>query len=128
MSTRVQSIIGWTCAILVAAFTVFSAIMEFVPMTDPAVIAMVQKLGVMEIAHQLGIAKLIITAIFLYPRSSTVGFILMVGYYGGALATNITHGFTAMEAGGIYAALLLLTISAWFRNPEVTTRLLKGKA
>jgi hypothetical protein len=44
---------------------------------------------------------------------------------GGALATNLTHGFSHLEALPIYLTFLLLTISAWFRNPELAARLLK---
>lgn len=44
---------------------------------------------------------------------------------GGALATNLTHGFSNMEALPIYITFLLLMISAYFRNPELLSRLLK---
>lgn len=123
MSNRTGTIIGWICAILVSALTVMSAIAEFMPLTDPAMIAFAERLGVKDIAVQLGILKLILVVIFLYPRTSTVGFVLMIGYFGGALATNITHGFTVMEALPVYIALVLLTISGYFRNPELVTRL-----
>ncbi len=49
---------------------------------------------------------------------------MMIGYMGGALATNLTHGFTNLEALPIYICLLLLTLSAWYRNPELVQRLL----
>ena len=31
MNTRLGSITGWTCAILVAAFNLFAAVMKFMP-------------------------------------------------------------------------------------------------
>ena len=126
MKSRLPSIIGWTCAILVAAFNLFAAVMKFfpVPPGSPAE-AMGQQLGVSGMEHSLGILEFIIVALFLIPRTSTVGFVLMIGYIGGALATNLTHGFTHMEALPIYILFLLLAISAWFRNPELTARLLK---
>lgn len=127
MKFSFPSIIGWTCVVLVSALTVFSAVMEFIPITDPATIDFATRLGVLDIAYQLGIAKLIITALFIVPRTSTVGFVLMVGYYGGALATNITHGFTPAEYSPILVVFVLLTISAAIRNPELLSRL-KGKA
>lgn len=126
MKTRLGSIVGWICAGLVAAFTLFSAVMEFVPITDPATLAFVAKLGVGDIAHQLGIVKFILVVLYLLPRTSTVGFVLLVGYYGGALATNITHGFAFADYAPIVVALALMTIGAYFRNPELLTRL-KGK-
>jgi hypothetical protein len=126
MTTKAASIIGWTCALLVAAFSLFAAVMKFVPVApgSPAE-AMGQRLGVLEIQQQLGVLEFIIIALFLIPRTSTVGFVFTIGYMGGALATNLTHGFTHMEALPIYASFLLLAISAWFRNPELIARLLK---
>ena len=73
----------------------------------------------------LGILELFIVLLFVVPRTSTVGFVLMVGYMGGALATNLTHGFSNMDAIPIYVSFLLLAVSAWFRNPELVSRLLK---
>ncbi len=126
MSTRVGSVIGWICASLVALFTLFSAALEFMPVTDPVTAAFVEKLGITGMGLQLGITKIIITLLYLFPRTSTVGFVLIIGYYGGALATNITHGFTFMDTLPIYVVFALLTISAWFRNPELLARL-RGK-
>jgi hypothetical protein len=128
MSTRAGNIVGWICSGLVAALTIFSAIMEFVPMTDPQMLAYAIKLGVIDIAYQLGVAKFILAALYLYPRTSTVGFVLMIGYYGGALATNITHGFAFAEYAMLLIVFLLMTIGAYFRNPELLTRLKTGKA
>jgi hypothetical protein len=85
---------------------------------------MMQKLGVGGLEHGLGVLEIIIIVLFLIPRTSTVGFILMVGYLAGALATNLTHGFTFAEAAPLYVLLLLLTISGYFRNPELVSRLM----
>ena len=127
MKFRISSIIGWICALLVAALTIFSGIMEFVmPMNDPTIAAYVARLGLTGLEYPLGATKLIIAALFLIPRTSTVGFVLMVGYYGGALATNMTHAIPLAEYFPIVVVLALLTISAYFRNPELLTRL-KGK-
>ena len=103
-----------------------SAIMEFIPVTDPATLEYIGKLGVGDIMYQLGVAKFIIVALYLWPRTSTVGFVLMIGWYGGALATNITHQFPMTDYGPIYVVFLLMTIDAWLRKPELLARL-KGQ-
>ncbi|UPA22930.1 hypothetical protein K8942_01820 [Candidatus Peribacteria bacterium] len=126
MKTRIGTIVGWICVSLVAALTIFSAIMEFVPLTDPAMIDFATRLGVIDIAYQLGIAKLILVTLYIIPRTSTVGFVLMVGYFGGALATNITHGFMFAEYAPLVVAMVVMTIGAYFRNPELLYRL-QGK-
>ena len=50
------------------------------------------------------------------------GFVLMVGYLGGVLATLLTHG---QDPTMIYVAFVLLTISGYFRNPELLGRVKK---
>ena len=126
MPSRSATIIGWTCAAPVIAFNLFAAVMKFMPVAPGSEAeAMGQKLGVTGLEHALGVLEFIIIALFVVPRTSTVGFVLMIGYMGGALATNLTHGFTNMEALPIYISFVLLMISAWFRNPELIARMLK---
>lgn len=125
--SRLSSIIGWICTILVAFLTIFSAVMEFIPVTDPASLAFIAQLGVGAIAYQLGITKLIIVTLYLIPRTSVIGFVLLIGYYGGALATNITHQMPFGAYAPIPVVMLLMTIDAWLRKPELTVRLLRGQ-
>lgn len=127
MKISFSSIIGWICTFLVAALTIFSAVMEFIPMTDPATLAFIQRLGVGGIAYPLGITKLILSALYLIPRTSTIGFVLLVGYYGGALATNITHGFAVPDYAPIIVVFVLMTLDAYLRKPELLSRL-RGQA
>lgn len=126
---KVSSIIGWICTLLVSALTIFSGVMEFVmPMDNPDVAAMVARLGVGGMEYYLGVAKLVFAALYLVPRTSTVGFVLLIGYYGGALATNITHGFTPAEYAPILLVFVFMTLDAWLRKPELLERLLGKRA
>lgn len=127
MKSRLASVIGWICTALVSAFTVFSSVMGFLYSADPAAMAMAERLGITGMEQQLAIVKLVIVALYLVPRTSVVGFVLMVGYYGGVLATNMTHGFTMPEYAPIFVVFLLLTVDAWLRKPELTARLLGKK-
>ena len=122
MKLRLTSIIGWTCTILVAALNIFAAVMKFVPVApgSPQDV-MMQQTGMNGLLHPLGVLELIIVVLFLVPRTSTVGFVLMVGYFGGVLATLLTH---AQDPTMASVALLLIAISGWFRNRELTARLL----
>jgi hypothetical protein len=72
----------------------------------------------------LGVIDLLLAAGLWVPRLSTLTYVLTVGYFGGATATNLTHGlpasFTAMTA-----ALIAFTLLAgYFRSPELFMRLL----
>lgn len=132
--SKVSSIIGWICVGLVAAFTLFSAVMNMLPIEgNQAAIDIATRLGVLDMLFALGVTKLVLVALYIFPRTSTVGFVLMVGYYGGALATNLTHeiGFdSVMFPLDVYTpfflVFLFLTIGAYIRNPELLTRI-KGK-
>lgn len=128
MSPRAHRILGWVFAAPVILFSAFASVMKFVPVeagSDAA--AMMDRLGMTGMMYQIGILELIVLLLFVIPRTSTVGFVLMIGYMGGALATNLTHGFSQMEVIPLYVIFLLLTLSAWFRNPELAQRLL-GKS
>lgn len=121
--SRVSRIIGNIFAFLLGGLMIFSGIIEFMPMTDPAALAMIERLGIGGMEIPLGVAKLVIAALFLIPRTSTVGFVLLTGYLGGILATNLTHGFTFAETMPIYIAFVILTLCGWLRHPELTARL-----
>lgn len=127
MKTSVGTIVGWVTAILVAAFNAFAGIMKLLPIAPGAEAeAMMAKLGMTPgMMVPFGVLELVIVILFVVPRTSTVGFVLMIGYLGGALATNLTHGFSQIEVIPIYVLFVLLMISAWFRNPELVARLLK---
>ncbi|HVW66558.1 MAG TPA: DoxX family protein [Candidatus Peribacteraceae bacterium] len=126
MSNRATRITGWTCAILAAAYSLFAAVMKFVPMPpDSDGAKIMQQLGLTtDAAHALGVVEIIIILLFLIPRTSTVGFVLMIGYMGGAFATNLTHGFTDPGTDISFVIFFaLMTLSAWGRNPELLDRL-----
>jgi len=125
--SKVSSVIGWICVGLVSVWTLFSAVMNMLPIegNQPA-IDMATRLGILEIIFVLGVAKVLLVIVYVLPRTSTVGFVLMAAYYAGALATNITHDFSPVEYSPLVVTLVVMTIGAYFRNPELLWRL-KGK-
>lgn len=125
MPSRTSSIIGWICFGLVLAFNLFAAVMKYVPVVpDSEGAKMMERLGLtVQMQHVLGVVEFAIVALFLIPRTRVVGFILMVGYLGGALATNITHGFTFAETVPMYVTFALLALGGWLLLPELTARL-----
>lgn len=127
MKLRLSSVVGWICVLLVAAFNLFAAVMKFMPVEpgSPAE-AMGKQMGLTpQFDHVLGVLEFAIVALYVVPRTSTVGFVLMVGYMAGALATNLTHGFTNAQAMPIYITFAVMTIGAYLRNPELLARLVK---
>lgn len=128
MKKKIGSVLGWISIFLVSAFFLFAAVMKFMPAT-PEGVAMQQQLGVLGLEYGLGIMQFVVLALYLIPRTSTVGTVLMVGYLGGALATNITHGMSPTDPfiAPMYVLFLLLMVGAWFRTPELKARLMGEK-
>lgn len=118
-------IIGWIAAILIAAFNLFAAVMKFVPVVpgSPGDV-FATEVGMKGLEYPLGVLEFIIVILFVIPRTSTVGFVLMVGYMGGVLAANLTHGFSLVETIPIQLTFLFLILSAYGRNRELLSRLL----
>lgn len=117
------SIVGWASALLVGALNLFAGVSKFFPVApDSPQAAMMQSMGMTpQIVHVLGVVELASTVLFLIPRTSTVGFVLLVGYMSGVTATLITH---SQDATVGFVSLALLTVSAYCRNPELLSRLM----
>ena len=117
MTSLPARILKWTCLVLFSFMFAFSAVMKFAPLAPgSAEEAMTRDLGFLDFRYELGVLQLVILALFLVPRTSTVGFVLMVGYIAGILATNLTHGFPFAAVAPLYVSLALLTIIGFSRG------------
>lgn len=85
-------IIGWILSFLLAAFLILgSAIGKFIPWEGKE--EMFNHIGYSpELIVQIGVLEIIITLLFLIPRSDFLGAILLTGYLGGAIATHVRVG------------------------------------
>ena len=69
--------------------------------------------------YTLGVIDLLLAIGLWVPRTSTLSFVLAVGYFGGATATNLTHA----QPWGFPAGLIVFTLlAAYFRTPELFLR------
>jgi len=83
--------IGWIVSGFVGLFLFADAVMKL--MRLPIVIETTASLGWSESSVvPLGIILLISTLLYLYPRTSLFGAILLTGYLGGAIATHARIG------------------------------------
>lgn len=106
---------GWLLTSLPALVLIASAAMKFIQPTGFA--DGFGHLGrPIELAFALGLLELICTAIYLFPRTSVLGAILLTGYLGGAIATHL-------RVGDPYYTQVLLGVMVWgglyFRNPRL---------
>ena len=94
---------------LVVAFMLFDGGIKLVPLD--MVITSSAELGypaTVDLARGLGVLGLLFTALYVYPRTSMLGAVLLTAYMGGTVATHLRVGnplFSHMLFG-VYLALL----------------------
>lgn len=74
---------------LPALMVVGSAIGKFVGAEN--VVKQLTAAGVHQYIYALAVAELVFCALWLYRKTSRVGFFLLCSYFGGAIATDLNH-------------------------------------
>ena len=89
MSSKAQRITGWVLTGLVGLFMIgASGVPKFLDF--PGKNEMMDKLGIpLSLLPTLAILEIGVTLIYLVPRTSFLGAILMTGYLGGAIFTHL---------------------------------------
>ncbi|MGH7602823.1 MAG: DoxX family protein [Gemmatimonadaceae bacterium] len=104
---------------LATAFMIFDAVVHI--SRSPAVVEGFTKAGFsLSLLVPLSIIELICIALYVTPRTAVLGVILLTGYLGGAVATNVRMGmpmFTYILAP-VYIAVLLW-LGLWLRDDRV---------
>lgn len=78
-------------SIVPALFLLFDGVMKLVK--PAAVVEKTVELGYAEsVILPLGVVLLVCTVLYLIPRTSVLGAILLTGYLGGAVASHLRHG------------------------------------
>jgi len=121
-------IFSWVLVVLLMAMHAFALMGKINPPVEGTPnYDMAMSLGMVGLEIPLLIVEVLTVVLFLIPRTSAIGAILMIGYMGGVLATFLTHGLgVAGSAPGI-VMVIVTGIVTWIRNPELAQRLIKGK-
>lgn len=92
MPTKTQLIVGWVLTGLLGLFLlVVSGVPKFIDFPDKQ--KFFDHMGIsLGLAPVLGIIEVTVTLIYLIPRTSFVGAILLTGYLGGAVWTHVRIG------------------------------------
>jgi len=111
--------LGWSISGLTAAFMLFDAGGKFAK-PRPVIDAFARTGWPIHLASTVGAILLVCTALYLGPATSVLGAILLTGYLGGAVATNLrlenpllTHTLFPVYFG------VLIWIGLWVRDPRV---------
>lgn len=121
MSPKVKKIIGWVLAGLLTLVAVGSALGKFTADPSSEMGKQFAAAGIYDVRFMIGAIEILCAVMLLIPRTSTIGVVMSAGYWGGAIATHLTHG----EAPGpALIFLVLVGLIALLRNPELFTRIL----
>ena len=99
--------------VLAVGMVIMSGIMKLSGSAD--VVKMLQAVGVDKYRIYLGLAEILFAAMFAYPKTMKIGFILLVGYFGGALATELSHNMPL----NALTPLILVSLAAVLRDRYV---------
>ncbi len=106
MPAKTQRIVGWVLTVLVTLFLgLASGIPKFIDF--PGKQELMEKLGIpMSLNPTLGVLEIGIALLYVIPRTSFLGAILLTGYLGGAI-------FTHVRVNDTWWFPLLIGILAW---------------
>jgi hypothetical protein len=93
---------------LAALFMIFDGVIHVLKIS-PVVEGFAQLGFPLSVAVPLGIVELVCVALYLYPRTSVLGAILLTGYLGGAIATQVRVAAPLLSTTlfPVYIALLV---------------------
>ncbi|MEL1254108.1 DoxX family protein [Flavobacterium sp. DGU38] len=112
---KTKKIITWTITILAAALVVMSGVMKL--LQGDEITAKMQKVSVDQYIIALGLMEILFSALFVFPRTLKIGFILLSCYFAGALAVELSYGSPKTAL----IPLVLIWVSAFLRDKEIFT-------
>jgi hypothetical protein len=113
-----RKIAGWVVSGLIAAFMLMDAGVKFAK--PPAVAEAFQRTGwPMDLAVTLGVILLSCTVLYLIPKTAVLGAILLTGYLGGAVATNLRLHNPAFNTLFPLVFGILAWVGVWLRERRV---------
>lgn len=105
--SKAARIAGWILGLLPALLLIFSAVMKFAK--PPSVVDGFHQFGYPDrVIVPLGVVELVCALLYLFPRTATLGAVLLAGYLGGAVATNLRVGNPAWVMPLLCGVLLWL--------------------
>lgn len=116
---RAQTVAGWTLSGLFAAFMVMDIAMKLVRM--PQVEATGATLGLPAgSGFPIGVMEAVLLSLYLIPRTSVLGAVLLTGLFGGTAAVHLVAGNPLFShiLFGVYLAVIAWA-GLWLRAPAL---------
>ncbi len=106
-----MKILTYIATTIAAGMTIMSGIFKF--MAPPEMVEKMNDMGVGQYLPILGTMEVAFAALFLYPKTMKVGFLLLTAYFAGAMATDLSHGITMANSAMV---LTFIWIAAFLRD------------
>ncbi len=121
MSEKTQRIVWITLMAIPLILIAMSAVMKITG--AETMVKELTKAGYGDYIPYLGIIELSSVILFIYPKTYKVGFLLLCGYLGGAMATELAGGMPPIAA----VLLTMIWISVFLRNRKMFVNRVHGK-
>jgi len=118
-----RKIAAWIIVGLLGLLFIMSGTMKLIGGAE--VTAMFARFGLNDKQILIGVGELVAAILFVIPRTSSLGVLLLSSHMGGAIATHMEHGEMFIFPAIV---LLLVWISNWLRNPEMLSSFTKKRA
>ena len=106
----IQLLATWITALLIA----LSGVMKL--SGNPKIIEAMAALGVGRYVRLLGVMELAFAALFVFPATMKLGIILSSCYFGGAIATELSHDALKVNP---FLPIVLLWVGAFIRDRSI---------
>ncbi len=110
MTNKTTRIIAIVLMAIPSLMLVMSGVIKL--MAAPQIVEGLGKMGLASYITLFGIIELIAVALFVYPKTNKIGFLLICCYLGGALSIELASGQKPTAA----ALLVLLWVSVFLTN------------
>lgn len=109
-----MKIVKFILVLLPAVFAILSGIMKV--MGAEQVVTAMTAIGMKPFMVWLGLAEIIFAVLFLVPKTRNIGFVLLICYFSGAMATDLSHGRPVVAP---FFFLVLLFAAQVINHPEI---------
>ena len=116
--SKTRKIAGWVLASLLFALLLMSGVMKIFASGNPdsEMFKSFIKLGLEGKLILIAAGELASALLFLIPKTSSLGTLLLSAHFGGAIATHMEHGEAYFP---VVIILLLMWVTSYLRNPEM---------
>jgi len=114
MNTKAYTITTWIITGLISAMIIMSGVMKLTG--GEQVVTGLTKVGAIDYIMLLGTMEIVFTALFLFPKTMKIGFLLVTCYFAGAIATDLTHSNPWINPAVLLA---IVWVAAFMRDRQL---------